>query len=181
MEEIKKIDQALETQLKKLEDLAQELEWKVVGEFRVNDDFALLPLADLRYMGVYLIEVKNDSHPDDFGGWFEIFEEKWEDEKYLKKRTPRLIKKRVRSSVKRRAWIPLYLGKSSNIRSRIEGHVNLKLEQATYALKLNARKNLCDYTFRLSTIRLDVDSYDAIMPVVESCLREREQPLIGRQ
>lgn len=179
MEEIKKIDQALETQLKKLEDLAQELEWKVVGEFRVNDDFALLPLADLRYMGVYLIEVKNDSHPDDFGGWFQSFEGKWV--KYEKNRTPRLIKKRVNSAIKRGDWIPLYLGKSSNIRSRIDGHLNLRLEQATYALKLNARENLSDYTFRLSTIRLDVDNYGTIMPVIESCLREREQPLIGRQ
>lgn len=179
MEEIKSIDQTLKNQIVKLEEVAKKLQWKVVGEFRVNGDSAILSLDDLGYKGVYMIEVKNDTHPDDFGSWFQSFEGKWV--KYEKNRTPRLIKKRIRSSVKRGAWIPLYLGKSSNIRSRIDGHLNLKLEQATYALKLNARENLSDYTFRLSTIRLDVDSYDAIMPVVESCLREREQPLIGRQ
>lgn len=48
-------------------------------------------------------------------------------------------------------------------------------------MKLLARENLQDQIYRLSKIRFDVRNYDTILPKVESQLRDRINPLIGKQ
>jgi hypothetical protein len=55
------------------------------------------------------------------------------------------------------------------------------LHKPTFAMKLLARENLKEHTFRLNKIRLDIRNYDAIVPKLESQLRERINPLIGKQ
>ena len=44
-----------------------------------------------------------------------------------------------------------------------------------------ARKNLKDETFRLSAIKIEVENYDAIVPRIEWQLRNRINPIIGKQ
>jgi len=75
----------------------------------------------------------------------------------------------------------LYIGKSRNIGSRIHGHIYKELHKTTFALKLQARKNLKNEIFRLKTIRIDVKNYDAIVPRIEWQLRNKINPLIGKQ
>ncbi|AEV34370.1 hypothetical protein Oweho_3421 [Owenweeksia hongkongensis DSM 17368] len=179
--EIKSIDQVLQVQIKKLQDLAINLKWEPLGEFVLGDTSNDDSLSKLNHMGVYLFEVEKDIDQADFESWYEIFKEKWEDEEYPKKHTPKLIKKRKNASERKDSWIPLYIGKSQDIQARINEHLTVGFDQSTSALKLNARKNLVGYRFRLSFIRLIVDEYGAIMPVVESALRERDKPILGRQ
>ena len=44
-----------------------------------------------------------------------------------------------------------------------------------------ARENLKNDNFRLSAININVENYDAIVPKIEWQLRERINPLIGKQ
>ena len=75
----------------------------------------------------------------------------------------------------------IYIGKSKNISKRVYEHIFLELNKKTFAMKLFARENLIDEIFRLSAIRIEIKNYDAIIPIVESELRNRFNPLIGRQ
>ena len=77
--------------------------------------------------------------------------------------------------------MPLYLGKSKNIAGRVWEHINLKLAQPTTAMKLKERSNMANQRFRLSTIRVEVENYDLIMPKLESALRDKYNPVLGRQ
>jgi len=78
-------------------------------------------------------------------------------------------------------WIPLYIGKSKRIEGRVHEHIFKELHKTTFALKLNARDNLKDETFRLSTIKYNAIHYNIIMPIIESQQRNKINPLIGRQ
>jgi hypothetical protein len=44
-----------------------------------------------------------------------------------------------------------------------------------------ARENLKNDSFRLSTLNVNVENYDAIVPKIEWQLRNRINPLIGKQ
>lgn len=57
----------------------------------------------------------------------------------------------------------------------------MPLEKGTYALKLYERKNLSDSRFRISTIEVNVNNYNTIVPKVEAALRDDLKPIIGRQ
>jgi len=90
--------------------------------------------------------------------------------------TPCIKKKRisVHSSLTTNLneWIPLYIGKSKKINRRVEKHIFKELNKTTYALKLKARGNLNDETFKLKTIKLEVTNYDSILPIIEKILRD---------
>lgn len=79
------------------------------------------------------------------------------------------------------SWVPIYLGKCRNIASRVIGHLELGLDQPTTALKLESRHNLKGKVFRLSTVRVDVVNYDLIVPSLERALRDKYNPILGRQ
>lgn len=64
---------------------------------------------------------------------------------------------------------------------RVKEHIFKELGKNTFALKLMERTNLKNETFRLSTIKLEVENYDWIVPVIENSLRNRINPIIGRQ
>ena len=178
---IEQIDKDITTQLEKVKEIGKELQFEEVCKFQVKKEIEEIPWEDLKHQGLYLIEVKNDKKHSEFKDWLNDFRAKWEDEKYLKKFTPNFKKKRINSHSELKEWIPLYLGKSRNIRTRLKSHIFKELHKPTFAMKLLARENLKDQVFRLSKIRLDVKNYDTILPKVESQLRERINPLIGKQ
>jgi hypothetical protein len=107
----------------------------------------------------------------------------WVTDDYERKHVPNPKKKRVAAHAGKPlpAWLPLYLGKSRDIAGRVLGHLHLKLDQPTNALKLRERSNITGQRFRLSTLRIDVDNYDLIMPRIESALRNLHNPILGRQ
>jgi hypothetical protein len=183
MKLIENIDNALTEQKVLLERGVKELVFKTVCVFNTTDLFNNIPFAELNYMGVYLIEIKSDCTIETFNEWFENFNQKWTDKAYEKSFTPNPKKKRINyhKNIKHSGWIPLYLGKSNNICNRLKGHMFLKLNQPTFALKLLERKNLINDVFRLSTIKVEVENYDIIMPIIEKTLRDKYNPILGKQ
>lgn len=145
-----------------------------------------IPFEDLNYTGIYMIEIKNNLGPKSFNSWLEQFKILWEAKPYHRRFTPRIINKRVwaQSQVEEHdEWIPMYLGVSRKISERISGHINLGLDSHTFALKLKARENLNNELFRLKTIEMCivVNTYDWILPRMERVLRDRINPIIGKQ
>tara|TARA_R110002051_G_scaffold321505_1_gene409360 strand:- start:308 stop:553 length:246 start_codon:yes stop_codon:yes gene_type:complete len=78
-------------------------------------------------------------------------------------------------------WIPIYIGKSKRIEGRIHEHIFKELHKTTFALKLNARENMENEKFRLKTIKCEIENYNMIVPAIEAQLRNRINPLIGKQ
>jgi hypothetical protein len=180
-EKLNSIDQSLSKQIKKLLSVISKLEFQEVCQFNLGEGIGKVPLGELKYPGVYLVEIKNDNKFDTFNSWVENFRHGWENEAYYKKFVPNLKKKRVIHHKELNEWVPIYLGKSKDIGSRLKCHIYQELYQKTFALKLLARQNLKEDTFKFSTIRLEVNNYDWIVPIIERNLRDKLNPIIGRQ
>ena len=182
MKEFEEIDGNLSEQLKLVRKIAENLEFQEIRKFILNDEAEIaIPWSEIKYSGIYLIEIKNSNKFSYFNDWVADFKTKWHDLKYLKNFTPNIKQKRVDRHTQLGEWIPIYIGKSRNISERVKGHIFKDLHKTTFAMKLFARENLIDETFRLSTIRIEISNYDAIIPIVESQLRDKINPLIGRQ
>ncbi|KGO94725.1 hypothetical protein [Flavobacterium subsaxonicum] len=133
--------------------------------------------------GVYLIEIKIVDTDATFDEWLAGFEKILNHERYSKSNVPSLKKLRCKShrTVKLGEWFPLYIGKSKNIQKRVLEHLHLRLEQRTTGLKLTNREEFHGNSFRISTIVLDVINYDIIATEFERQLRNRINPILGRQ
>lgn len=178
---IKIIDEEITKQLELITAFTKELNFKEICNFELNEKLENIPWKILAHSGLYLIEVKNKDNFFMFEEWVNDFRLRWEDIEYLKKFTPNFKLKRIRAHTKLEDWIPLYIGKSKNIKSRIHGHIYKDLSKPTFAMKLLARDNMKQETFRISVINLELKNYDAIIPVIENELRNRINPLIGKQ
>lgn len=80
-------------------------------------------------------------------------------------------------------FIPFYLGKEKNVRSRLEGHLNAAQASSTYSLKLLERAHLLTgIQFKVSALALSVDdeAYFCVS-LFEAALRKLLHPIIGRQ
>ncbi|NWL03681.1 hypothetical protein DM790_22920 [Flavobacterium collinsii] len=161
---------------------ASTLEFNKICDFTLDNCTERIPWEDMKGHGVYFIEIKNQNHFSDFKSWVENFRLEWEDPLYKRRFVSNLKKNRIKNqNDKFEEWIPLYIGKSQNIKSRVWEHIYKKLDQNTFALKLNAREHAKKETFRLSIIKLPSNNYNIIMPVIESTLRKKLNPIIGRQ
>jgi hypothetical protein len=176
MNRILEIDKVLTEELAEFIQIAESLNFDVIGDIR-NEDL----INEHDYSGVYLIEVENNTSCDDFESWFNQFQIDWELPKYKKCWTLNSKKKRVEKHTVLGQWVPLYIGKSKRVSKRLLTHLNLKLEQPTTSLKLKARANMNSLNFRFSTIKVDVKNYDIIMPMLEKTLRDQINPILGRQ
>lgn len=182
MENILKIDAEITSYIDSLKKEVDNITFEEVCEFKLNKQHIKeIPWGTLNYPGVYLLEIKNDGVYDDFSSWVSNFKNEWENENYLKSFTPNLKAKRIVKHSILEKWIPIYIGKSKRIEGRIHEHIFKELHKTTFALKLNARENLVNDTFRLSTIKLSLGNYDSLMPIIESELRNKINPLIGKQ
>jgi len=181
MEIIKSIDNELKKQFETLNQIIGEIDFNELLEFKLDEAGNKIPWNDIVYPGIYLLEIKNNSTHLSFNEWVDNFKSEWEDEEYLRRFTPNLKKMRIKAHKELNDWIPLYIGKSKNIGSRIHEHIYKELEKTTFALKLMARRNLRNETFRLKTIKIEVENYDAIVPRIEWQLRNRINPIIGKQ
>lgn len=182
MNELNRIDNEISIAAKKLEEAVKNLRFEEICEFNLNKvHIPEIPWGTLNYPGIYLIEIKNNGNSDSFETWVESFKLEWEDKKYLESFTPNLKKKRIIQHSELKEWIPLYIGKSKRIEGRIHQHIFKELDKTTFALKLNARQNLENQKFRLKTIKCEVENYNMIVPAIEAQLRNRINPLIGKQ
>ncbi|MCC5919750.1 MAG: hypothetical protein LAT68_00020 [Cyclobacteriaceae bacterium] len=181
MDIIKKIDKELQKQFEKLSEVVGDISLVEIVEFKLEEAKEKIPLDEINYSGIYLLEIKNNGSFDSFQEWVDNFKKEWEHKEYFRQSTPSLKKMRTRAHNELTEFIPLYLGKSKNIGRRIYEHIYKELGKKTFALKLMARQNLKDETFRLSTVKVEVENYDAIVPRIEWQLRNRINPIIGKQ
>lgn len=192
---LKEIDKIITDQLELIEKKIKlkEIDFEEICEFKLNDivDSETDIFNELDYKGIYLIEIKRDTLQD-YVEWVDSFTKKFrgiegDEKKFLHKFTPNVIEKRkYKHKDKNEEWIPLYLGKSKKIRSRVKEHIFLGLDTFTFALKLKARKIdeisiFGNELFRLKTIRVDVDNYDVIVTYLEKILRKKHNPIVGKQ
>jgi hypothetical protein len=174
---ILEIDDSLSLIFTGFRDMAQQLEFSLKGSLA---DQLLIDAQD--YPGLYKIDI-NTRGFSNFSDWFTWFEQAWTDAAYVRKFTPNPRTKRVLMHREKplSEWIPVYLGKSKRVNKRLWEHVNLPIEKPTTALKLASRTNMNLNDFRFSTIKIEVVNYDLIMPQLESSLRDKHNPLLGRQ
>ncbi|MDT0295825.1 hypothetical protein ACFQ3R_11505 [Mesonia ostreae] len=178
---IEQIDQEISKQLELLKEKVKVTDLKEICEFKLTEAESKIPWENLKFKGIYLLEIKNSNRFDTFELWINDFKNEWEGENYKYKFTPNTKKIRIKAHKELKEWIPLYIGKSKNIDKRIHGHIYKELHKTTFALKLMARKNLIDHTFRLKVLEINVHNYDSIVPKVEWQLRNRINPIIGKQ
>ncbi len=182
MNEINRIDKDITISAKKLKEEVKNLDFEEICEFNLNKEhIPEIPWGTLKYPGIYLIEIKNDGNSNSFKAWVDNFKSKWENEKYLRCFTPNLKKKRIAEHSVLADWIPIYIGKSKQIEGRVHEHIFKELHKTTFALKLNARDNMEKERFRLKTIKCDVENYNMIVPAIEAQLRDKINPLNGKQ
>lgn len=159
---------------------ANSLELEFICEFNM-ENCNEIPWGELDCKGIYFIEIKNNYLFLDFKSWVENFQEEWENEMYKKKFVSNLKKVRINKHSELNEWIPLYIGKSKKIKNRIHEHIYKELGKPTFALKLISREHIKKEIFRLSVVRVTTENYDWIMPVFEKTLRDKYNPIIGRQ
>jgi hypothetical protein len=141
-------------------------------------------IAAQNFPGIYRIDIATSTTPGasvTVSDWIEAFRVEWEHEDFKKKFTPNLKKKRIARHAVLPEWMPLYLGKSKNVSARVLEHINLALEKTTFALKLKARPSMQKHKLRLHALPVLVQNYDLVVPALESALRNRFNPLIGKQ
>ena len=161
--------------------IAKELVFQEVCEFKPGESLCPESWNLLACPGVYLIEIKTEGGFEDFRSWVENFKLSWEKSEYIYEYVPNLKKKRIGKHTDLKTWMPIYIGKSKWIGQRIKEHLYLDLKRHAFALKLSSRSNLTQHTFRVQIINIPVKNYDWIVPLVESTLREKYNPIIGRQ
>jgi hypothetical protein len=179
--DLEQIDILFSDQLTELRKIIEEFSFTTRFEFRLeqNTDYNDL-INTLNYSAIYLIEMKTNNNQT-FQDWFSNFQPLWEAPIYKDKFVPNTKKKRVKKNIDLLPWIPLYIGKSKNISQRIKEHIELKLDRPTNAMKLRERTNIYRQVYRVSTIEINVNNYDLIMPQFENILRDRINPILGRK
>ncbi len=178
--DIKNIDSVLSEQLGFLTAVINNVSFNNHVDFELNNSLDYTFLDELNYPGLYLIEIKTDNSQS-FKEWLDNFGILWGDSAYKTKFVPNIKNKRVNKHDKLVEWFPLYIGRSKKISCRIKQHIDLQLDRPTAALKLKERTNLYGKYFRVSTIKVAVNNYDIIIPEFERNLRNRLNPILGRQ
>ncbi|MDN5288607.1 MAG: hypothetical protein JWR38_4881 [Mucilaginibacter sp.] len=178
---IQAIDTIVSAELLKLNSIAELLNFEKICEFELKEDINEICDKSHSYPGIYFFEIKNTDFDTDTLTWMNAFTALWKDKDYHKQWVPGIKKIRVRAHTQITDWIPLYIGKSKNVGSRINEHLLKDLDKTTFAMKLKARKNLYGKTFRVQALKMDVINYDVIVPHLESVLRNKWNPIVGKQ
>ena len=152
----------------------------MVHEFVLNEDTGRIDIP--KKIGLYLFEIDTNGL-EDYNKWVEHFITKWQDEKYKKYFVPNSRKSRLEHHRNKpiEKWMPLYLGKTNNLGGRINQHIFHELKKPTTALKLKARTNLYGERFRVKYLTLDIQNWREILPILERALRDKVNPILGRQ
>ena len=174
------IDRKISALQIELTEYAQSLKFEELCEFSMTK-LDHIPWGNISFQGLYLIEIKNDFTHEVFKDWADDFCFRWTDPEYVKRWVSKPKKMRLAKHQELKDWIPLYIGKSKKIKDRILEHIYLKLDQPTTGLKLKVRENMQNETFRISYINIPTQNYDWVMPKLEKILRDRLNPIIGRQ
>jgi hypothetical protein len=183
MDKLTNIDNEITLQIEKLEKQFDEKDFIEFIEFRLCErkEIHLDELNKIK--GIYLFEIKN-SKLLFFQDWIKDFKNNFKIPKHNHPQNwaPNINKSRTKKySNERLNWIPLYLGKSENMKKRINEHLNSNIGKAPSALKLKQRFNIGEEFFRLKYIDLgDIKNYGTIATIVEKQLQNKIKPIVGR-
>lgn len=175
---IKDIDQKVTKILSDIEAYASLYTFKNVFEFNLHRNVQLPEISNKP--GIYLFEIYISENKS-FVDWLNKFQPLWEHSDYQKSFTPNFKKKRIKENTNKNDWIPLYIGQSKKLSERIRQHLYLDIKKPTNALKLLSRTNIYGIKLRISIIEIDVKNNKIILPIIEHHLRERYNPVLGRQ
>ncbi len=174
--EIKKLDAKVAAMVRKALVHAERLRFKRIC--RLDDQSAIRKQT---YPGLYFIEIRVDRQLHrTVQEWIEWFRPRWERDEPRMHFTPGIKDGRVAKQTRLREWMPFYLGiRKTFVAHRVMQHIELSANANTAGLKLRSRKNVKLSDFRLRTIRLELEAYDAIAPRVERALRNKVSPITG--
>ncbi len=180
MNKFENIDKELSLQINHIKQIADELKFKEIFQFDMGDDLTSLSFESLNFSGIYFFEIQDFQCANNIEAFLSDFKLKWEDYDYKGAFVPNTKQKRLKIHTTPLEWVPLYVGKSKNIATRLKGHFFMPLERKTFGMKLSSRRNLLGYRIRVSTIEINVRNYDLIVPQIEVHFREKFNPIIGR-
>ena len=173
------------TNLKSIQNCEKRLR-NSIKDINLNEKIDQLNLSD--QAGIYFIEAlfpfKTKDDLNNFGC-------KWgksgtKDTSTLPKYTTRFYSKKADNHIQSICdgqYIPFYLGKSMNIKSRINTHLFSNAGDTTFSLKLLSRPEVIEgIKFRVGYVVLDInnDAYFGVK-LIEKELRKRLNPIIGKQ
>jgi hypothetical protein len=139
-------------------------------------------IARQQYRGVYLIEIKTPGRDDSLAGWIKSFQAQWDHPRFARAFTNTTKQKRIRKHKRLREWMPLYIGRSQKVGHRVGEHIALPRKARTFAMKLRMRGTFFKRNqFRLRTIKIDTQHYHVWAPILERVLRDKHNPIVGRQ
>ena len=177
MSKIKALDRQISPLIEKLQRQAGNLSFRPIC--RLDDE---KKIAKQQYPGVYFIEIHIDRKRfKTVNKWLDKFKADW-DADHPRKHfyMPGTKAKRIKEHPRLKAWMPLYIGiRKTTIAERIHQHMSLEARANTGGLKLKSRGKVRLHDLRLSTIELELESYSAMMPAIESTLRNRLNPILG--
>lgn len=179
--ELENIDRELSFNVNQIHQIADTLIFEEYFRFKMQEDLPDLSIGTLNFPGVYFFEIQNNHGCENISNFLSEFKDKWEFPEYKYCFVPNTIAKRLICHTAPMDWVPLYIGISKNITSRLQSHLYMPMTATTFAMKLLARKNLVGYNIRISAIEINVTNYDLILPKIESFLRNKFNPIIGRQ
>jgi len=180
--DLAEIDNKMTSLISEVKEIVQASNFEEKFTFKLDETNNYSGINELNWGGIYLIEIKTESTNSSID-WIEEFCNEWQKPEYVRCFVPNIKKKRTRFHFDNvvQEWFPLYIGKSRNISRRIKEHLDLKLTQPTTSLKLRERKNMYGHEFRVSTIKIETVNYDIIAPQFESVMRDKINPILGRQ
>lgn len=168
-ENLKKISEEIESEISKVD-----LDGEISYEFKL-DEFEKSEInLQKNTQGIYIFYTKKNS--------LSSFEKKWGNK--ITKHSPKIIKDRIKyhqEYSKSKEWIPLYIGKSETVKSRINQHITKEKESTTSSMKLRERKKFDNDTFAVKIIPLETSHYGFIAHKIESILRKRINPIVGKE
>jgi hypothetical protein len=135
--------------------------------------------------GIYLFWVNLQAWSNDV----DVLNNEWVAAKERVKFAPRFNQarsKKTRLGAKNDAFLPFYLGKTEKLADRVKQHVFIKPESGTYALKLGAmrkyNKKFHELDFYISHLEFPFSKKTTfLLEIIEAALREKLNPVIGRQ
>lgn len=102
--------------------------------------------------------------------------------------TPKVIKKNYnKCNAIQPGLIPLYLGKTEKLQTRLDNHINGKWDSKTYSLKLKQRSNIDIKHIQLAYYKVGFDNEicpeikQLYLTTLEQKLRKKLFPLVGKQ
>lgn len=176
---IQDIDKRLNSIFIDLQSYSDNVTFTEIDEFILGEGLGNICDTKHNMSGVYMFEIEVQDDHIDVPKWMETFTQDWTHTDVIW--VPGTKKIRMSQHFKFKKWMPIYIGKSRNFGKRINEHLHQKAQAHTFGMKLMGRRNFYGRRFKVSWIPLNVTHYNMIAPTIEELLRNRYNPITGKQ